>query len=212
MIYGVARVAPEKAVFRPALPMSFLPGISEMQMTDLAFKEQYRHPNWQRKRLEVMQRDEFVCQCCFSDETTLNVHHKRYIKGRMIWDYSNDLLVTLCGGCHESQHESSDGMKTVVSGLRVDGPGSLSDGLKLLAGWANEEIGFGFEAFLDDYSFMYHLGEVASLLSIWSAKKDGMTELRDLLAATPPQDRIPVIVAALRSHEPIKKTGFRGSL
>ena len=29
---GAARVAPEKAVFRPALPMSFMPGITEMHM------------------------------------------------------------------------------------------------------------------------------------------------------------------------------------
>ena len=210
MISGVARVAPEKAVFRPALPMSLLPGISEMQVATIAFKDQYRHPSWQRKRLEIMERDEFKCQCCFSDEDTLNVHHKRYIKGRMIWDYSNDLLVTLCEGCHESQHESSDGMKTVISGLRVDGPGSLSDGLKLLAGWANEEIGSGFETFLDDYPFMYYLGEVASLLSIWGANKDGMKQLRDLLAETPPKDRIPVIVAALRSYETSKKSSFGG--
>lgn len=34
MISGAARVAPEKAVFRPALPMSFTPGISEMQMSN----------------------------------------------------------------------------------------------------------------------------------------------------------------------------------
>jgi hypothetical protein len=32
LISGAARVAPKKAVIRPALPMSFLPGISEMQM------------------------------------------------------------------------------------------------------------------------------------------------------------------------------------
>jgi very-short-patch-repair endonuclease len=35
MISGAARVAPKKAVFRPALPMSFSPGISEMQMSEL---------------------------------------------------------------------------------------------------------------------------------------------------------------------------------
>lgn len=201
MIFDAARVAPEKAVFRPALPMSSMPGISEMQMNTFSFKEQYRHPNWQRKRLEIMERDQFMCQACYSDEDTLNVHHKRYFKGRMIWDYPNELLVTLCEGCHEYQHESSEGMKTIIGALRVDGPGSLSDGVKLLAGWANEEIGGGFEAFHDDYPLMYYLGEIASLLTVWSAGHDGMRQLRDLLAATPPQARFKVIVAALRSYE-----------
>lgn len=32
MIYGATRVAPEKAVFRPALSMSFLPGVTETTM------------------------------------------------------------------------------------------------------------------------------------------------------------------------------------
>ena len=32
MIYGATRVAPEKAVFRPALSMSFLPGVTETKM------------------------------------------------------------------------------------------------------------------------------------------------------------------------------------
>ena len=52
MNLGAARVAPEKAVFRPALPMSFVPGITEIQMATMTYKEQLQHPNWQRKRLE----------------------------------------------------------------------------------------------------------------------------------------------------------------
>ena len=48
---------------------------------------------------------------------------------------------------------------------------------------------------------LYYLGEIASLLTVWSAGHDGMRQLRDLLAATPPQARFKVIVAALRSYE-----------
>ena len=37
-----------------------------------------KHPKWQRKRLEIMQRDNFECKCCFSTEIELNVHHFNY--------------------------------------------------------------------------------------------------------------------------------------
>ena len=54
MNFHLARVAPEKAVFRPALPCVVLPGITEMQVEKLTYIQQLRHPNWQRRRLEVL--------------------------------------------------------------------------------------------------------------------------------------------------------------
>lgn len=62
--------------------------------------ELLRDPRWQRKRLEVMSRDQFRCLQCGSKVKTLNVHHQYYIKGRMPWEYSNDSLLTLCEDCH----------------------------------------------------------------------------------------------------------------
>lgn len=34
----------------------------------------------------------------------LQVHHKKYIKGRMPWDYENEDLITLCKNCHKTIH------------------------------------------------------------------------------------------------------------
>jgi len=48
------RVAPEKAVFRPALPLVSLLGITEMQMAKNYF-EKLKDPRWQKKRLEVLE-------------------------------------------------------------------------------------------------------------------------------------------------------------
>jgi 5-methylcytosine-specific restriction endonuclease McrA len=70
--------------------------------------EQYKDPRWQKKRLEIMQRDEFMCQNCYDRESTLNVHHKYYIYNRKPWEYPNELLITLCKECHESEEESKD--------------------------------------------------------------------------------------------------------
>jgi hypothetical protein len=58
-------------------------------------------PRWQRKRLEIMSRDEFKCRVCLDDTQELQVHHKFYLPGKEPWEYDDDNLVTLCSTCHE---------------------------------------------------------------------------------------------------------------
>lgn len=38
----------------------------------------------------------------------LQVHHKKYIKNRELWEYSNDDLVTLCENCHNKEHVTNN--------------------------------------------------------------------------------------------------------
>ncbi len=45
----------------------------------LSYKEQLTHPNWQRKRLEIFQRDNFACTICGNTEHQLQVHHLYYL-------------------------------------------------------------------------------------------------------------------------------------
>lgn len=67
------------------------------------FWDNYKHPLWQKKRLEIMQRDEFTCRSCGADSVTLNVHHASpYKKGMAPWQYDESDLITLCEKCHES--------------------------------------------------------------------------------------------------------------
>lgn len=68
------------------------------------YSEKLKDPKWQRKRLEIMERDTFQCQICWNKEETLTVHHKSYIKGRDPWDYDDEYLITLCEDCHQSVH------------------------------------------------------------------------------------------------------------
>lgn len=63
------------------------------------YGEKLRDPRWQRKRLEVLSRDDWQCQRCFSRDKTLNVHHT-YYDGEP-WDVPLDALYTLCSECHE---------------------------------------------------------------------------------------------------------------
>lgn len=62
--------------------------------------EKLKDPRWQKKRLEIFNRDEFRCITCGDKESTLNVHHLKYEKGFEPWDYDNKCLITLCESCH----------------------------------------------------------------------------------------------------------------
>jgi 5-methylcytosine-specific restriction endonuclease McrA len=64
------------------------------------YSEKLKDPRWQRKRLEIMQRDGFACRVCDDTTSTLHVHHIRYIKGREPWEYKDFYFVTLCADCH----------------------------------------------------------------------------------------------------------------
>lgn len=146
MIFGAARVAPEKAVFRPALPMSFLPGTSEMQMaTKLTYKEQLQHPNWQRRRLEMLSAAGFQCTACGDKEKMLHVHHKKYIKGRMAWEYSDTELEVLCIDCHQTEHTNRE----LLDRLLAVGANSLPLAIGLLAGYLEGVLDLDGEG--DDY-------------------------------------------------------------
>jgi hypothetical protein len=60
-------------------------------------------PRWQRKRLEILDRDGFQCRSCGARDRTLHVHHRYYEYGRDPWDYDSKILVTLCDECHEGE-------------------------------------------------------------------------------------------------------------
>ena len=64
----------------------------------MTYAEKLRDPRWQRKRLEVMQRDGFTCRDCGSTTETLHVHHCWYAKEP--WEISDAYLLTLCEECH----------------------------------------------------------------------------------------------------------------
>jgi len=73
-------------------------------MATMTYKEQLLHPNWQRKRLETLERHNFQCASCEGTEKTLHVHHRKYVKGRMAWEYEADQLTVLCEDCHAREH------------------------------------------------------------------------------------------------------------
>lgn len=81
-----------------------------------SYSEKLRHPKWQRRRLEIMNRDGFRCQKCKSDDKTLNVHHLYYTGWNDPWDYPDDALATLCEICHQSEHSKPTGLNIYLAG------------------------------------------------------------------------------------------------
>ena len=70
-----------------------------------AYLELLRHPKWQQRRLQILERAGFACEFCRDAESTLNVHHVYYESGRKPWEYPGKLLVCLCEPCHERNHD-----------------------------------------------------------------------------------------------------------
>lgn len=81
------------------------------------FFELYRRPEWQKKRLEIMQAADFSCQECGNNTVTLNVHHRHYVKGAKPWEYKNHALVCLCEPCHKRRHNLVTRLKEVSGWL-----------------------------------------------------------------------------------------------
>lgn len=71
-------------------------------MTKITYSEKLKNPKWQKKRLEILQRDEFKCQCCGDEEKNLQIHHLTY-NNCDPWEYETRHLITLCEDCHEKE-------------------------------------------------------------------------------------------------------------
>lgn len=64
----------------------------------MTYAEKLKDPLWQKKRLEILDRDGWACVYCFDNESTLHVHHKKY-NGEPFESDSKDLETT-CKYCH----------------------------------------------------------------------------------------------------------------
>lgn len=69
----------------------------------MTYQEQLLDPRWIKLRDRVLERDWHMCQKCMRS-SNLHVHHKKYKKGHMAWEYGMFDLVTLCGTCHKEEH------------------------------------------------------------------------------------------------------------
>lgn len=82
------------------------------------YSEKLKDPRWQKKRLEIFQRDNWTCQKCEDTEATLNAHHKDYLRNVELWDYPDELLITLCENCHNNELTRDNLEKLIITEMR----------------------------------------------------------------------------------------------
>lgn len=85
--------------------------------TDATYSERLRHPNWQRKRLLILERARFTCEECGDTTKTLHVHHTYYEKGLNPWDYPDHSLRSLCVDCHAVAQDKMAELHRVIGCL-----------------------------------------------------------------------------------------------
>lgn len=77
-------------------------------MSDSDYAEKLRDPRWQRRRLEIFQRDNWTCQLCSRADLELHVHHL-YRTTENPWEEPDLHLLTVCRLCHEQQPSNPHG-------------------------------------------------------------------------------------------------------
>ncbi|MCK5609460.1 HNH endonuclease [Candidatus Pacearchaeota archaeon] len=64
----------------------------------MEYKEKLRDPRWQKRRLEILDRDGWKCTECGNSKLELHVHHLKYSGDP--WEVGDEDLKTLCKECH----------------------------------------------------------------------------------------------------------------
>lgn len=84
------------------------------------YYELLKHPNWQKRRLEILQFADFTCTDCGSKDKTLHVHHCYYEKGKKPWEYPLSALRCLCEDCHKSAEQMRLSMAKILSEVSAE--------------------------------------------------------------------------------------------
>jgi hypothetical protein len=92
----------------------------------MTYAEKLKDPRWQKKRLEILNRDEWMCQRCQDNESTLHVHHLSYTAGKEPWEYESDNFTTLCEGCHDYERETRPEYEKMLLSI-IKSNGFMSD-------------------------------------------------------------------------------------
>jgi hypothetical protein len=67
----------------------------------------YRTKEWKEFRLLAIEHADYKCESCDrlqADGAILQVHHDRYFRGQLPWQYNFSEVTVLCKGCHAEAH------------------------------------------------------------------------------------------------------------
>lgn len=79
-----------------------------MGSSNQTYSEKLKNANWQKKRLDILNRDNWTCLSCGRDGLkeglSMHVHHIKYLPNLEPWEYENNYLATYCELCHNTEH------------------------------------------------------------------------------------------------------------
>jgi hypothetical protein len=117
----------------------------------MTYSEKLKDPRWQRKRLDILKRDDFTCRDCGAINKTLHVHHCHYDGGDP-WKANDDVLLTLCEDCHIRRGKVEADAKLMFAqimaalphdpGLQEDLLGLVDSMARLIEKYRNNPYGF----------------------------------------------------------------------
>jgi len=67
------------------------------------YQQKLRLPQWQKRRLHILERAKWRCAVCSCDDLELHVHHLKYDAGKDPWDYPDENFLVVCRPCHEER-------------------------------------------------------------------------------------------------------------
>jgi len=77
----------------------------------LSYFDDLKHPLWQKRRLEVFNSENWKCQECQSTTKQLTVHHSIYVNKWHLWEYPDELLLSLCEDCHLERQNVEESLR-----------------------------------------------------------------------------------------------------
>ncbi len=80
-----------------------------------SYSEKLKDPRWQKKRLKILERDNWTCQICIDKTETLHIHHLIYLKDCAPWEYNNNFLITVCAECHDDICNEKPSIKDIIA-------------------------------------------------------------------------------------------------
>jgi len=120
--------------------------------------QKLKDPRWQRKRLEIMERDGFACVVCRDKMSPLTVHHGYYEKGLEPWEYPSETLWTLCESCHDIETEQRVRVERIVGHIRPGlATGNLCQNMESLVKDFDENMGLLKDAHAEDVAALRRL-------------------------------------------------------
>lgn len=161
------------------------------------FFDQYKHPNWQNKRLEVLEAANFTCERCFDPDSQLHVHHKRYVKGRKVWEYDRAELAVLCDTCHAIVHSEKEAIQELIVLIPVD---SIPEIVALVANYCAFVEGpcrgsdfTGHQMAMRDEKFASSIGKAAAVVGN-NCSIDAIVDFTEKLALAKQGDSVAISV------------------